>query len=112
MHGADESRLSGIVSQRPANVANENVQPRGIDVAVGPDGCMQLVLSQDFRPVTQKRREQLERLPRQVHIFVVSKEAARLRIEREGAEVRLHVRTLKLANSWIFFRTLTPAAAP
>jgi hypothetical protein len=105
VHRSNELRLPWIVSKGTPKVADQDVEARGIDMAVGPEDRIQLVFFQDLRPSREQGRQQVECLPRQVNFLAAAMELPRRRVERERSESNLHEATTRLGNPWLFLTT-------
>jgi hypothetical protein len=99
MHRSNELRPLWIVSERAPHVADQHVQSRRIDVAVGPESRLQLIFIEHIRAVRQERGQQVERLPRQVNLVAATQELTRLGVERERSESGFHAPNLTAERS-------------
>ena len=90
LHGPHESWGSGVVINRVANLGHQHGEVGLGHECVRPQKSVEFRLGQRARPCPQERREQIERLPREVHLAVALQELPGAFVNREVAESKPH----------------------
>ena len=87
MRGANESRRPGSVAEGLANLTDEIGQVRFDDECLGPETSVENIFGESLWPLGDERRQQLERLGRQVKLDTVPLELSGIEVEFEWAEL-------------------------